>query len=126
VPIIRLAIFQITSISISSLSRSHHQGGKPMKLYLFSLLAGVLVGVIYSLIHVRSPAPPLVALVGLLGILAGEQIVPVAKQMFAGSGFNTAWTESKCNQHMFGSLPGRETATKTLAGGTAKSPEKHS
>lgn len=77
-----------------------------MKLYLFSLLAGLLVGMIYSLLHVRSPAPPLVALVGLLGILAGEQIIPVARQMWAGSGFHTAWQESKCNQHLFGSLPG--------------------
>ena len=49
-----------------------------MKVYVLSLGAGLLVGVIYSLLNVRSPAPPLVALVGLLGILAGEQIVPVA------------------------------------------------
>ncbi|WP_156437361.1 MULTISPECIES: DUF1427 family protein, partial [unclassified Burkholderia] len=32
-----------------------------MKLYLLSLGAGVFVGVIYSLINVRSPAPPLIA-----------------------------------------------------------------
>src|SRR5246127_4177538 len=38
-----------------------------MKIYLVSLGAGVLVGLIYSLLNVRSPAPPLVALVGLLG-----------------------------------------------------------
>lgn len=96
-----------------------------MKLYLFSLLAGVLVGVIYSVINVRSPAPPLVALVGLLGILGGEQIIPVAKQMLSGSGLHTAWNESKCKQHMFGSLPGRQSMGAKLAG-TAKSPEKHS
>lgn len=47
-----------------------------MLTYLISLGAGVLVGIIYGLINVRSPAPPLVALVGLLGILAGEQIIP--------------------------------------------------
>ena len=52
-----------------------------MKIYLMSLAAGLLVGVIYSLINVRSPAPPVVALVGLLGILAGEQIIPVGKQL---------------------------------------------
>jgi len=56
-----------------------------MKIYLLSLGAGVLVGVIYSLLNVRSPAPPLIALVGLLGILVGEQIIPVGKQMMAGS-----------------------------------------
>ncbi|WP_164127664.1 DUF1427 family protein, partial [Stenotrophomonas maltophilia] len=38
-----------------------------MKLYVLSLGAGLLVGIVYSLLQVRSPAPPLVALVGLLG-----------------------------------------------------------
>jgi XapX domain-containing protein len=38
-----------------------------MKVYLLSLGAGLLVGVIYYLLNVRSPALPLVALVGLLG-----------------------------------------------------------
>jgi XapX domain-containing protein len=79
-----------------------------MKIYLLSLGAGVLVGVIYSLLNVRSPAPPLVALVGLLGILAGEQIVPVAKQMVAGHGLAAAWRQAKCAPHMFGMLPGRQ------------------
>jgi len=79
-----------------------------MKIYLLSLGAGVLVGVIYSLLNVRSPAPPLVALVGLLGILAGEQIVPVAKQMIAGHGLAAAWRQAKCAPHMFGMLPGRQ------------------
>jgi XapX domain-containing protein len=78
-----------------------------MLTYLISLGAGVLVGIIYSLINVRSPAPPLVALVGLLGILVGEQIVPVGKQLLAGSAFSVAWREAKCAWHMFGLLPGR-------------------
>lgn len=78
-----------------------------MKLYLTALGAGLLVGVIYSLLDVRSPAPPLVALVGLLGILAGEQIIPVGKQMLTGSAFPVAWRQSSCAQHMFGRLPGR-------------------
>jgi XapX domain-containing protein len=83
-----------------------------MKPYIYSLFAGVLVGVIYSLIHVRSPAPPLVALVGLLGILAGEQIVPVGKQLIAGTALKIAWQQSKCDQHMFGSLPGGNVSDK--------------
>ena len=49
-----------------------------MKMYLVSLGAGVLVGVIYSLLQVRSPAPPLIALVGLLGMLFGEQVIPLS------------------------------------------------
>jgi len=78
-----------------------------MKIYLLSLGAGILVGVIYSLLNVRSPAPPLVALVGLLGILAGEQIVPVARQIVNGQGLAAAWRQAKCAPHMFGLLPGR-------------------
>jgi XapX domain-containing protein len=49
-----------------------HDGETPMRSYLMSLGAGVLVGMIYNLIDIRSPAPPVVALVGLLGILIGE------------------------------------------------------
>lgn len=89
-----------------------------MKIYLLSLSVGVLVGVIYSLLNVRSPAPPLVALVGLLGILAGEQIIPVAKQIAEGQGFAAAWRHAKCTPHMFGMLPGRhadETTSETNA-----------
>jgi XapX domain-containing protein len=78
-----------------------------MRIYLFSLGAGLMVGVIYSLIDIRSPAPPLVALVGLLGILFGEQIIPVGKQMLAGSALSVAWLESKGKSHVFGMLPGR-------------------
>jgi XapX domain-containing protein len=93
-----------------------------MKMYLLSLGAGILVGVIYSVINVRSPAPPLVALVGLLGILFGEQIIPVSKQMWAGSVFSVAWEESKCTAHVFGRLPGRNADEAELA--TAGSQEK--
>jgi XapX domain-containing protein len=88
-----------------------------MKIYLFSLGAGLLVGVIYSLLNIRSPAPPLVALVGLLGILLGEQIVPLTKHFLAGTGLAAAWHQEKCAPHIFGSLPGRnnDAATKTEA-----------
>jgi XapX domain-containing protein len=51
-----------------------------MKPYLLSLGVGLLIGLIYSLLHVRSPAPPVIALAGLFGILAGEQIAPLASQ----------------------------------------------
>ncbi|MGY3586274.1 XapX domain-containing protein [Bradyrhizobium sp. USDA 4341] len=78
-----------------------------MKIYILSLGSGLLVGVIYSLLNVRSPAPPLVALVGLLGILVGEQIVPVARQIVVGEGIAAAWRQAKCAPHMFGLLPGR-------------------
>jgi XapX domain-containing protein len=78
-----------------------------MKVYLVSFGAGLLVGVVYSLLNVRSPAPPVVALIGLLGILLGEQIIPVGRQMIAGSSISTAWQQIRCGQHIFGAMPGR-------------------
>ena len=80
-----------------------------MRMYAVSLGAGLLVGIIYSLLNVRSPAPPLVALVGLLGILGGEQVIPVGKQLLAGTKLSAAWRQAQCTQHLFGKLPGRDT-----------------
>lgn len=97
-----------------------------MKIYLLSLGAGLLVGVIYSLLNVRSPAPPLVALVGLLGILAGEQIVPIAKQVIAGHGFAAAWRQAKCAPHMFGMLPGRQSTQSNVTTVAVKTTESES
>ena len=82
-----------------------------MKIYLISAAAGILVGVIYSLLNVRSPAPPLVALVGLLGILVGEQVIPVCKQLMTGDGLGAAWRQAQCAPHIFGLLPGRHANT---------------
>ncbi|SFO18944.1 DUF1427 family protein [Pantoea allii] len=42
---------------------------------LLSLAAGVLIGLLYGLLKVRSPAPPAIALVGLLGMLLGGALV---------------------------------------------------
>jgi len=78
-----------------------------MKVYLVSFGAGLLVGVVYSLLNVRSPAPPVIALIGLLGILLGEQIIPVGRQMIAGTAIRTAWQQMRCGQHVFGAMPGR-------------------
>jgi XapX domain-containing protein len=78
-----------------------------MKPYLLSLGAGLLVGVVYSLLNVRSPASPVGALVGLLGILLGEQLVPVAKCLLAGHPGSVSALREDCAQHLFGRLPGR-------------------
>ena len=78
-----------------------------MKIYVLSLGAGLLVGVIYSLLHVRSPAPPLIALVGLLGILLGEQIVPLAKRLVSSEHVSSAWVREQCVPPIFGRLPGK-------------------
>ncbi|NEU95478.1 XapX domain-containing protein [Bradyrhizobium uaiense] len=96
-----------------------------MKIYVLSLGAGLLVGVVYSLLNVRSPAPPLVALVGLLGILAGEQIVPVGRQLMSGHGLAAAWRQAKCAPHMFGLLPGRHSDQAQNAS-SLEGQEKHS
>lgn len=76
-----------------------------MKIYLMSLGAGLLVGVIYSLINVRSPAPPVVALVGLLGILIGEQLPPLLRGLWAKEPAKQSW-EHHVKPHVFGHLPG--------------------
>ena len=76
-----------------------------MKPYLLSLAAGILVGLVYGLIRVRSPAPPVVALVGLLGILIGEQIPPLVKQVMGRHVTTTAWVGQQVKPHVFGQLP---------------------
>ena len=50
--------------------------------YLVSLLMGLAVGVAYGLLQVRSPAPPLIALLGLLGMVLGEGAVDLARHQF--------------------------------------------
>ena len=75
-----------------------------MKVYLASLAAGILVGAIYNLINVRSPAPPVIALIGLLGILLGEQIPPLAKSIWLGEPINLSWFH-QVKPHVFGHLP---------------------
>ena len=66
-----------------------------MRPYLVSLGAGILVGVVYALLKVRSPAPPVIALVGLLGILVGEQLVPLAKRLLSPQPVTTATSLSQ-------------------------------
>ena len=79
-----------------------------MKAYLLSIAAGLLVGVVYSLLDVRSPAPPMIALVGLLGILLGEQIIPLASR-FVTKNNVAQFVMTECRDHVLGRLPGDET-----------------
>lgn len=52
--------------------------------YIISLGVGFAVGLLYWLLKVQSPAPPLIALAGLLGMVLGEHAIPVVKaQLFA-------------------------------------------
>ena len=71
-------------------------------MYLISLGAGVLAGLLYGPINVRSPAPPAIALIGLLGMLIGEQIVPVAKRLLDGAPVTAGWFASECTPRITG------------------------
>lgn len=52
--------------------------------YLISLVIGLGVGLLYGALDFRSPAPPAIALVGLLGMLAGEKLWPMGQQLVTG------------------------------------------
>lgn len=45
-----------------------------MKVLFISFAVGLFVGILYGVIRVKSPAPPIVALLGLLGMVLGEQM----------------------------------------------------
>jgi XapX domain-containing protein len=75
-----------------------------VKTYLISLSVGILVGVIYAVLDVRSPAPPVVALIGLLGMLIGEQVPALAKQVWRGEPVTLSWVR-RIEPDAFGSLP---------------------
>ncbi|RKG84998.1 DUF1427 family protein [Corallococcus terminator] len=76
-----------------------------MKIYLVSIAAGTLIGFLYGLLGVRSPAPPLVALAGLLGILLGEQLVPVGRRLLRREPLTAAWLAEECVPKVTGVPP---------------------
>lgn len=51
--------------------------------YIISLAIGIAVGLLYGALDFRSPAPPLVALIGLLGMQAGEKLWPMGRHLLA-------------------------------------------
>ena len=75
-----------------------------MKAYLISLVVGVVVGILYGVLNVRSPAPPVVALIGLLGILVGEQIPPLVRHLHNDTPASVSWLQ-QIKPHVFGRLP---------------------
>jgi XapX domain-containing protein len=52
---------------------------------LVSLLMELVVDAAYGFVQVRSPAPPMIALIGLFGMLLGQQAVDMAKRHLAPS-----------------------------------------
>ncbi len=90
-----------------------------MKLYVLSLAVGAFVGIVYSVLNVRSPAPPLVALVGLLGILIGEQAIPAARQLIETKLQANAWLTSN-SAHLLQTQLYLEQAARRNAGAQEK------
>ncbi len=95
-----------------------------MKSYLVALAMGLLVGAIYGLFQVRSPAPPVVALVGLLGILLGEQLPPLVRQWLdkpahVAAAAQVSWLQHQVRPHMFGPLPCRQVPAQPATGSTS-------
>jgi XapX domain-containing protein len=76
--------------------------------HLLSLGVGLVVGILYGSLGVRSPAPPVIALLGLLGMLAGEQVAPIAKRLWSGERLTLGLLRQDCAAHIFGTLPGRD------------------
>ncbi|MEM6440970.1 MAG: DUF1427 family protein [Pseudomonadota bacterium] len=54
-----------------------------VRAYAISLVVGLLVGALYAFLNTRSPAPPVIALLGLLGMLIGETVVSWAKSQMS-------------------------------------------
>jgi XapX domain-containing protein len=82
-------------------------GGMPrMGIDIAVLVAGVAVGVIYRCLGVRSPAQPVLALVGLFGMLMGQQVVPVGKRVLAEHPLPGSWIGTRASQRVFATLPG--------------------
>jgi xanthosine utilization system XapX-like protein len=60
-----------------------------------------------------------VALVGLLGILLGEQVVPLVARVVSAQPVTVAWAREQCGSHVLGPLPGAEASTERLSGSTS-------
>jgi XapX domain-containing protein len=79
-----------------------------MRPYLASLVLGVAVGVIYGLVKVRSPAPPAIALLGLLGMLAGEQAVSLVRSHVFKSNIQLGASRDRTEAATAGDVRGTE------------------
>ncbi|AUX95521.1 DUF1427 family protein [Mixta gaviniae] len=76
-----------------------------MKSALLSLATGLLAGMLYGISDIHSPAPPVVALLGLFGMLVGEQVVPVCRRLIARQPVTLAWFRHECVPKISGAPP---------------------
>jgi XapX domain-containing protein len=86
-------------------------GSVVMKAWIISLVCGVVAGVIYALLDVHSPAPPVVALLGLFGMLVGEQLIPVGRRLLSREPLTLAWFRHECVPKISGTAPLRPRRT---------------
>jgi XapX domain-containing protein len=49
---------------------------------VLALCTGVAVGIVFGLVKLPSPAPPLLGLIGLIGMFAGQRLVPYIASLF--------------------------------------------
>jgi len=76
-----------------------------MKSYALSLIVGLLAGVVYALIDVNSPAPPVIAVLGLFVMLVGEQLIPLGKRIIRRQPVTLAWFRHECVPKISGTPP---------------------
>ncbi|MEQ4532013.1 MAG: XapX domain-containing protein [Mixta sp.] len=76
-----------------------------LKAYLVSLTMGLLAGLIYGGMHVHSPAPPVIALLGLFGMLVGEQLIPLCRRLIQRQPITLAWFRHECVPKISGTPP---------------------
>lgn len=94
-----------------------------MRAYVLSLAVGLLMGVLYGLLGIRSPAPPVVALIGLLGMLLGEQGVVIGQRMLSRKPVTMSWLAKQCAPPLVGTIePHRATDPEPTARGDVRDP----
>ena len=75
-----------------------------LKTYSVSLATGILAGLIYAALGVHSPAPPIIALLGLFGMQVGEHLIPLVKRVRSRQPVNLHWFRHEY-QHKIGDTP---------------------
>lgn len=51
-----------------------------MERITLAFLTGLAVGVVFSLVKLPSPAPPMLGLIGLIGMFFGQRLLPLLAQ----------------------------------------------
>ena len=75
-----------------------------LKTYSVSLAVGLLAGLIYAALGVNSPAPPIIALLGLFGMQVGEHLIPLAKSVIKREPVKLRWFRHEYH-HRIGDTP---------------------